>query len=416
MVSKAFSVTSVLAILISAGVYRFRSFYFPSIECNSDPPISFGSNISWNACNVFSLEYESARSKFRNAVRQLEDRVDIEKFALDVVDGDDSMTIDIAVIKGTRDGVVVHSSGTHGVEGYAGSAIQISFLQLLQEDPIVDRPTVVLVHSVNPYGMKHYRRVNENNVDLNRNAIADFDKFLKERHPNIANYDSYRDFISPERAPSAWEVTLGWWISGIHKLIVHGFASLKQVLVAGQYHHPTGFSYGGAERQPSIEILTKFMQEHGFLEGKVVWIDVHTGLGKFGKDTLLLEETTETEDSLQHIFPTAEHIVTPNVEDKKAMGGYDLTRGMVLAFLQEKNPSGLYLLQEFGTLPPIFVGRSLILENMVYHYGTNKTVGRQFLQPSFYPQSSEWRASIVTRGVALLLQSIDYSNSLNRSS
>jgi hypothetical protein len=410
MMSKLLSLSSILAILVSIGVYKFRALYYPSTECTSDPPISV-SHKTWNACHVFSLEYESARDKFRNAVQHLEDSIDIESFRLPVVD---DLTIDIAILKGTKEGVIVHSSGTHGVEGYAGSAIQLAVLQLLQEQPLMERPTMVLVHAINPYGMKHYRRTNENNVDLNRNAIANFDKFLKERHPNIASYDTFREFVSPNRAPTVWEATLGWWVGAIPKLLRHGFTSLKQVLVAGQYHHPAGFSYGGVERQPSIEITTNFMQEHGFLKGEVIWIDVHTGLGKFGKDTLMLEDTTETEASLQRMFPTAEHIVTPNVQDKKAMVGYGLTRGIVMSFLREQNPSGMYLIQEFGTLPGILVGRSLILENMVHHYGTDKTMGRQWLQSAFYPQSTEWRASIVTRGVALLLQAIDYSN--NRTS
>lgn len=404
MMSTFLSLSAVLAIVVSIQVYKFRSLYYESTECGNDPPISLF-NTSWDACHVFSLEYETARNKFRNAVRELEDSsVDVENFYLPIVD---DLTIDIAVIKGTREGSIVHSSGTHGVEGYAGSAIQLAFLKLLHEQPLLERPTIVLVHAMNPYGMKHYRRANENNVDLNRNAISDFDKFLKERHPNVASYDSFREFVSPNRAPTAWDATLGWWVGAIPKLIRHGYTSLKQVLVAGQYHHPTGFSYGGVERQPSIELVTSFMQEHGYLKGEVFWIDVHTGLGKFGKDTLLFEETTASETSLQKMFPTAEHIVTPNVQDKKAMGGYDLTRGIVMSFLQKKNPNGTFVLQEFGTLPGVFVGRALILENMVYQHGTGKSMGRLWLQSAFYPQSAEWRASIVTRGVALLLQAVD---------
>ena len=30
------------------------------------------------------------------------------------------------------------------------------------------RPTIVFIHCLNPYGMKHNRRVNEENIDLNR--------------------------------------------------------------------------------------------------------------------------------------------------------------------------------------------------------------------------------------------------------
>ena len=37
--------------------------------------------------------------------------------------------------------------------------------------PSVSRPTVILVHALNPVGMAQMRRVNEANVDLNRNCL-----------------------------------------------------------------------------------------------------------------------------------------------------------------------------------------------------------------------------------------------------
>ncbi|MBU2135464.1 MAG: M14 family metallopeptidase, partial [Alphaproteobacteria bacterium] len=65
--------------------------------------------------------------------------------------------------------VLTISSGTHGVEGFCGSALQ---LQLIEDAP--DLPTdtaLMLVHAVNPYGFSHLRHVNEDNVDLNRNFV-----------------------------------------------------------------------------------------------------------------------------------------------------------------------------------------------------------------------------------------------------
>ncbi|CAJ1945076.1 unnamed protein product [Cylindrotheca closterium] len=398
---------SLFACIVSIGVFQFRARYYPGeSDCNQDAPILL-SNHSWKACNVFSLEYEEARTKFRAAVKSLEGSTNVESFILPVVD---DLTIDVAVLKGTGKGTIVHVSGTHGVEGYAGSAIQLAFLDYVNRDNLTsDRPTIVLVHSLNPYGMKFYRRANENNVDLNRNAIDNFDEFVKSRDPNIASYDTFRDFVSPEREPNLWDSTLGWWLGALPKVLKNGFSPMKRVLVAGQYHHPTGFSFGGTSMQPSIELIENFMVQHGLLPGEVTWIDVHTGLGKIAKDTLMFEATTHSQSSLRVYFPTAEHIVTPEVQDKKAMSGYDLTRGILAAYLQEQYPEGLFILQEFGTLPPIFVGRSLILENMIHHYGTNKAAGRALLQTSFYPQSTKWRASIVQRGVSLILQAVELS-------
>src|SRR5438093_8933584 len=64
--------------------------------------------------------------------------------------------------------VILHSSGLHGVEGFAGSAIQLQLLDSLP--PLPKDAALILVHVLNPYGMAWLRRANENNVDLNRNC------------------------------------------------------------------------------------------------------------------------------------------------------------------------------------------------------------------------------------------------------
>ena len=68
-------------------------------------------------------------------------------------------------------------------------------------------------------------------------------------------------------------------------------------------------------------------------------------------------------------------------------------------------------------MPGVLVGRSLILENMAVQHGKedkDKVRGREWLQASFYPQSTKWRASIIQRGVALLLQAVEYSSKNNK--
>lgn len=70
--------------------------------------------------------------------------------------------------------MLFHSSGVHGVEGYAGSAVQNKILDFFLETPnmIKDDVAIVIIHVVNPYGMSWWRRWNENNVDLNRNFLS----------------------------------------------------------------------------------------------------------------------------------------------------------------------------------------------------------------------------------------------------
>ena len=103
---------------------------------------------------------------------------------------------------------LIHCSGTHGIEGYLGSAIQLRFLhelflqnaqRLCTTDNVRAPPTkntpvkkVLLIHAINPYGMRHHRRTNENNVDLNRNVLSDeLWRMIRARNPNFVSYGMY---------------------------------------------------------------------------------------------------------------------------------------------------------------------------------------------------------------------------------
>ena len=68
------------------------------------------------------------------------------------------------------DSVLVIVSGTHGVEGFAGSALQRWWLDR-SADARPEGVRVTVVHALNPVGFSWVRRVNEDNVDLNRNFV-----------------------------------------------------------------------------------------------------------------------------------------------------------------------------------------------------------------------------------------------------
>jgi hypothetical protein len=119
---------------------------------------------------------------------------------------DEDLAVDVAEIAGGPD-VVIVVSGTHGVEGYAGSALQRHHLTLLADDPLPasGRPTLVFVHALNPYGFSWVRRVNEDNVDLNRN-FPDWSQPL----PTNDGYAELADILVPtEWTPEVQERTTG---------------------------------------------------------------------------------------------------------------------------------------------------------------------------------------------------------------
>src|SRR5512143_1730525 len=128
----------------------------------------------------FSASYAEARESFCAAVRARQATLETHTLpGLRGADGED-LAIDVALL-GAADApaILVVTSATHGIEGYCGSGVQTA---LLHDDDWIGRVEragvgVLLVHAVNPYGFSHGRRVNEDNVDLNRN-FRDFAKPL----------------------------------------------------------------------------------------------------------------------------------------------------------------------------------------------------------------------------------------------
>ncbi|MPW20390.1 DUF2817 domain-containing protein [Paraburkholderia sp. CNPSo 3157] len=58
-------------------------------------------------------------------------------------------------------------SGTHGPEGYSGSASQLLFLRAGLQDALPASTAVLLVHALNCYGFAWDRRVTAEGCDLN---------------------------------------------------------------------------------------------------------------------------------------------------------------------------------------------------------------------------------------------------------
>src|SRR5262245_56959198 len=67
--------------------------------------------------------------------------------------------------------MLVLTSATHGIEGYCGSGSQVTWLRTRGAKSLPAGTGALLVHAVNPHGFAWTRRVNEDNVDLNRNFV-----------------------------------------------------------------------------------------------------------------------------------------------------------------------------------------------------------------------------------------------------
>ncbi len=173
--------------------------------------------------------------------------------------------------------VLVSISGTHGVEGFFGSAIQIEWLRRARRATLPKNSGVAVlhIHALNPYGFAWLRRTNEDNIDVNRNWI-NFDQAL----PHNPLYEE----LSSDLCPSDWSAAtqaetaarLGAWIER------HGFAKFQLAVSGGQWQFPRGLFYGGVAPTWSRQTLTKILATHLQAASRICVLDFHTGLGPYG--------------------------------------------------------------------------------------------------------------------------------------
>jgi len=342
-----------------------------------------------NSLNYLSPDFFTARNRFREYAARAGARLEVLVLEAKGPDGQE-LTIDIAWIgTDTPNRLLVHSSGLHGVEGFAGSAIQ---LQLLHDLPSLPRDTaLVAVHILNPFGMAWLRRVNENNVDLNRNFRLD--KTYSGAPPTYAKLDG---FLNP-RTPPASDL---FFAKAAYFILRHGLSALRQSVVGGQYEFPKGLFYGGSRMEEGPRKYAAFLTEHLSSAQKTIAIDVHTGLGKFAEDSLLVEPQDFAE--LRKIFgPRVTALQPDRTSAYRVEGGL---QSMIFRVFSRP----IFIGQEFGTYSGVRVVHALREENRWHHFGggTLDHTTKRKLKEIFCPASESWRDAVLKRGRELVQQAV----------
>ena len=101
----------------------------------------------------------------------------------------------------------------------------------LGEDYVTKYPTIVMVHVVNPYGMQNMRRVNEDNIDLNRNFLTPEQfKFVLERDPDFAGYLRTDFIFNPTQRISSLAIINDMYSAciAIYGSLIYGVGFLKR--------------------------------------------------------------------------------------------------------------------------------------------------------------------------------------------
>lgn len=351
--------------------------------------------------DYFSIDYQEARKKFLEAAQTT--GASIESFQ-NPHSGPQSKALytDVAAIgsKNATD-ILVLGSGTHGVEGFAGSGIQTGLLREGIASALKPNVRIIMIHAINPYGFAYLRRSNEENIDLNRNFI-DYSK----PYPKNDGYAELADVISP-KSISVWENTK-LRLSLLWYRLRYGKVALIQALSGDQFSQPQGLFFGGHHEAWSSKTLKEIARRYLSNAMRVTFIDFHTGLGPHGDAEVIMNVKANSPPFKRAVQLWGDRVKTT------VNGGsvsVDLLASLKLAIpkmIPQAEVTAVSL--EFGTYPAKEVFLALRAENWLHHYGGENHPEAQKIKSEllrvFYPNTDDWKLQVWQQGKEIVDQAL----------
>lgn len=341
----------------------------------------------------YSVDFSELRRRFLTAASQAGAQLTEYLHPLHGPDGE-VLATDVAYIgeRGAQK-LLVLVSGTHGVEGQFGSACQTAWLERNTPWRLPADTAVLSIHLINPWGTAWSRRVNEDNVDLNRNFIiwqegAPKNDAYGELHPFLV----YHELEGPERTQADEGLAAA-------RTRLGGHTGLSRVVEAGQYDYPDGLYYGGAGPVWSNRTLHEILATFASNARQVVVFDLHTGAGPYGYPALLsvAESRHQGLDWGTSTFGPALSIVLTGKDGKTDTGIAATATGYVSAAVRRAllNADVLPLVIECGTLDGASVLSAVQADNWLHLYGeADSPCGQRIkttLRSAFIPEDVDWQ-------------------------
>ena len=348
-----------------------------------------------NTNEFFPSDYQDGRAKFLEAADEAGAEITSYQNPLRGPDGGKLFT-DVAWIGSTSaKHVFVSMSGTHGVEGFAGSGIQVGSLKQGRYAELPSDVAVMLIHAVTPFGFAWLRRTNEDGVDVCRNFL-DFSKPL----PRNEAFDSVARLLVPEE-----------WTGSVREqadqayldFIVEngGPDKFKQIVARGQYDYWFAPFFGGNAPTWSNRTFRKIIRTHLAHAENVVAIDYHTGLGENGTGQLLGFEPIGADSTVRAERCWGDKFASTYADETVA---YEVT-GDIASVIQEELPTATVtsVCYEFGTADVLEVGTALRGDHWLHAHGDlSSPLAKEIkknLRDAFYCDTDEWRDAIFKLGV-----------------
>ena len=293
--------------------------------------------------------------------------------------------------------VLLVLSGTHGVEGFCGSGLQVHWLRHAGERPLPPDTRLLLVHAVNPYGFAWLRRVNEDNVDLNRNHLD-----WRSPPPDNPAYREIADALLPARLDGPQAAEAQAVLDRFRQRV--GEVAYYRAVSSGQFSHPQGLFYGGRGPTWSNRTLQAVMADRLANATDVTCIDVHTGLGPYGHGDLISDHEPDSDGARRvrqfwgdGVSESRRGQTLPLVADGPTHFG--VTRALPHARVT-------FGTLEFGTYDRELGRAALRADHWLHLHGDPLAAQaapiKQALRRQFYPDTADWKEAVLFRGEQLM--------------
>lgn len=304
-----------------------------------------------------------------------------------------SLTSDAVFIGDTSaEKVLVIISGTHGVEGYCGSALQRFLLTDLAAGnlKLPAGKAIVLLHALNPWGMQQARRCDHQGIDLNRNFV-DF-------HQPLALYDDYAKVLSCLTMTDAVQRRLA--LAALRR--EWGDTHFDQVFSGGQYQYDWAPFYGGHGPAQAQQVIDELISSWSLGLRELVVLDLHTGLGPWGYGELISDHPSRS--AANHY---AQKIFGASIAITADGGSFSVAKRGLLDYRwhQLMSTAGCFLTLEFGSYGTEALFDVLLEDHNYWRQNPRPQLTdpsyrqiRRAMLEHFCPVDHLWQQSVLLRG------------------
>jgi hypothetical protein len=346
--------------------------------------------------------YEESRESFRSHLDKIKEKWPNAVITSKSIGKEEENTIDMIYAEAltTNKQVLFFTTGEHGIEGYAGAGVIHLFVEeyLDQIDP--HTTGICLIHALNPWGMRHFRRVTENNVDLNRNYIYDKQSVPKDINEN---YSKESDLFLPNGKINDLQQEKRKLYTQLSKaLVTTGYGGIKKAKGMGQFEFERGVYFGGRIEEPSTTFLKSIQKKLLTNFNRVIHMDWHTALGPSNEITMVISNLDQRDEDELKSHYQLKNIQLFTGEKVKGDSTHYFHKVKTEEFPDTELFSALFEFGTFGTgkKAEFREFQTIVLENHLYWEGASNEEDREWIlnefKEMFYPDNPHWRESVIT--------------------